>query len=932
MKTPAKLRSELSNAILNIRSIKDYLNGKSKETSVGIGDECSKTAELLENIINKNQLPETYKVAVVGRFKAGKSSFVNELLETKLAGEDTSPETAAVTSFTYGPKVEAKINLIDKDSWEIQKKLYAEDPKHIDAHRARMWDSFTKPKKNSDGIEEIFDLNEIEKSLINSEKNEIIISFDDSLGKGAEKKFRDKLKLYTSGTKPYHCLVSSISITTPSALLKDGIELVDTPGLDDTERFRVSLTENSVEHVDAILFLTKSGVAYGQSEKDFLLSLLRKGTIKQLMIVITQVDQTYEQHVKSSNEEDEEPQSINQRITIERMRIREEIRKTLEELSGSDTTTTKAYVEQFSNVEIIFTSVVAHRDFKSKRPPSINISQNDPGGLILFKNSLSKFLSTESRISNIANIILQQSRIALEVLADSIEGKISALRNTKNREEVERRLSSFREQFKTICEGTSQELSEIFKVFNQSTDLRLEQHKNIIENIALKAEKELNKFRAADIGRHWRTRRNESWGFMHELQSRVANRIFPTVQEMLESHIVDFSSFVKKFEKKFSKLTKDASAAALDLELGEFSNFDIKKQLKESTNKVLDATQNQIVLEQEQIIKLLDTFVNDEVEEKITDARRGVANIWGQGTTSMQQHEVNYFYDQIETILSDALSAHVTQRNFAFARILLKSAEHAPREAFLEVDLQLDNALENLREAAEISLNGKKEQAENLLNEVAAKAIEAISALDVLQNFQQDDSQIEPESDLTFSISQDAVKNLGSSSEELDWAEKLREDCKTLFVSFNLKDGESGWPMSRIFDVSIFVGANIIRVVDPYLFKSHQLRNLQELFLLIIEHSNPKTIEVHTLPPPIERQEYNKKFFDELCTEIFNSHGIDLKIEFSTELHDRYIFSDSGFVAKLGRGLDIYKPSTGLAVHRQESRKVRACEVIIFKK
>jgi hypothetical protein len=67
-----------------------------------------------------------------------------------------------------------------------------------------------------------------------------------------------------------------------------------------------------------------------------------------------------------------------------------------------------------------------------------------------------------------------------------------------------------------------------------------------------------------------------------------------------------------------------------------------------------------------------------------------------------------------------------------------------------------------------------------------------------------------------------------------------------------------------------------------------------------------------------------------LSKELFNNHGITLEIEISTGLHDRYVFSDAGYVAKLGRGLDIYKPSTGLASHRQESRRVRACEINIF--
>lgn len=91
-------------------------------------------------------------------------------------------------------------------------------------------------------------------------------------------------------------------------------------------------------------------------------------------------------------------------------------------------------------------------------------------------------------------------------------------------------------------------------------------------------------------------------------------------------------------------------------------------------------------------------------------------------------------------------------------------------------------------------------------------------------------------------------------------------------------------------------------------------------------------MEVFTRHPPSERLEFNKNFFDDLARDVFNDHGISLDVSFSESLHDRYIFSDAGYVVKLGRGLDIYKPSTGLASHRQESRKVRACDITIFER
>lgn len=934
MKSLAKLREELENAIQNIKSVQKYLRGKADERVAAIGPECLKAANLLDEIVNNNKLPETYKVAVVGRFKAGKSSFVNELLEMKLAGEDTSPETAAVTTFIYGTQVEARINIIDKSTWEEQKKLYQEDPKNIDAHRAKMWDSFSKPKKNADGTEERFELAQIEQELVYGVASDILIKLDPSGGKSAERAFREKLKLYTSGSKPYHCLVSSINITTPASILEDGIELIDTPGLGDTERFRVSLTEKSVENVDAILLLTKSGVAYGQEEKDFLLSILRKGSVKQLMIVITQVDQTYDQHVKAAKADDDKPQPIDDRIKIERRRIRQEIERTLEELSGADSSVTRAYLEQFTGVNIMFTSVQAHRDHKLDEKPSVYLSPSDPGGLIAFKASLSGVLSTESRLATAASQILGQSKSALDVLAETLEAKVSAIRNTKNGEEVERRLYSFRSQFKEICKGTAEELMETFQTFKNSTDLRLQQHESIIENIILKAEKELNKFRTNDIGKHWRTRRSSNWGYMYELQSKVANRIFPSVQGMLESHVEDFSSYVRRHERKISKLTKEADAVAVQLELGQFSNFDIKKKLKESTAKILETTQEQILTEQEQIIKLLDSFVTDEVEEKISEKRKVVSDIWGRGTSFAQQNQVNSFYDAIENILSSALSEHVTTRTASFSAVLLKAAEHAPKETFQEIDVQLENAVENLRQAAEMTLDGQREQAEKLLREIAEKARKATSKNAELLTYLSaghlkdgdDDEVSEQQSVPAIALSED----LASGADETEWTDQLITDCNKIFSISNLRDGESGWPLSRILDQKIFFGAERIKVVETYLFKHHQLRNLKELLLHIVESSKPKTIQLCTKIPPLDRLDYQKGFFDSLSKDIFKEYGVNLEISTSENLHDRFIFSDSGFVVKLGRGLDIYKPSTGLASHRQESRKVRACDVTVL--
>jgi hypothetical protein len=48
------------------------------------------------------------------------------------------------------------------------------------------------------------------------------------------------------------------------------------------------------------------------------------------------------------------------------------------------------------------------------------------------------------------------------------------------------------------------------------------------------------------------------------------------------------------------------------------------------------------------------------------------------------------------------------------------------------------------------------------------------------------------------------------------------------------------------------------------------------------------------------------------------------------DIHDRFVVLDNGFVFKLGRGLDLYKPVAGLAGRDPALRQTRACEIDVF--
>lgn len=452
-----------------------------------IGKECKRTADALGVLLKGQQVPQNYKVAVVGRFKSGKSSFVNELLNTPLANEGTFPETAAVTTFRHGHQVKARIGFVSQTKWDSLCALHAEDPKHVDAQRVKNWLAFSKPKKSHEGeADEVFDLPALQTKFIHPSGYTHCIEQETSASKKAANEFRRKLKEFTSASSPLHCLVESIDITAPAEILDQGVLLIDTPGLDDTERFRVSLTEQVVQDVDAVLFLTKSGVSYGQSEKDFLLSLLRRGTVKQLIVVITQVDQTYEQHVREAEDDDEAPESLKLRIEKEHNRIKAEINATLNDLGQGDALV--RYREQLGDVPIAFTSARLHRDWKAQKTLKFSIDKADPGGVDKLKAQLLGLLSTESRLAQTAQNIIIGGRTSLLNLQSVLQTKLLAVRNIKDKEVAEHKLNTFREEFTKASARFEGVVKQQVTLLSARLTHQRARDTTLLENIGLLAE------------------------------------------------------------------------------------------------------------------------------------------------------------------------------------------------------------------------------------------------------------------------------------------------------------------------------------------------------------------------------------------------------------------------------------------------------------
>uniref|UniRef100_A0A1B6EP20 MIT domain-containing protein n=1 Tax=Cuerna arida TaxID=1464854 RepID=A0A1B6EP20_9HEMI len=104
-----------------------------------------------------------------------------------------------------------------------------------------------------------------------------------------------------------------------------------------------------------------------------------------------------------------------------------------------------------------------------------------------------------------------------------------------------------------------------------------------------------------------------------------------------------------------------------------------------------------------------------------------------------------------------------------------------------------------------------------------------------------------------------------------------------------------------------FLDSEVKEVVieDPYIRYFHQCQNLLRLCELLVKSCpNLRTIQLLTSQDNSCDQ---SKSLEKLKSELSSRH-VSLKIQFSTTLHDRQIKLSNGWIIKIGRGLDYFKP------------------------
>ena len=125
-----------------------------------------------------------------------------------------------------------------------------------------------------------------------------------------------------------------------------------------------------------------------------------------------------------------------------------------------------------------------------------------------------------------------------------------------------------------------------------------------------------------------------------------------------------------------------------------------------------------------------------------------------------------------------------------------------------------------------------------------------------------------------------------------------------------IKEDQKGISYETLF-ANHLRGSKEIHLMDPYIRLTYQQKNLHEfcqMLLTIIPLGEELTLKVFTTTNPSNSLEQEVNF--EQLKESFQSTPllVDIEIDDSSNMHDRYIESDNGWKIIIGRGLDIFQP------------------------
>ena len=286
----------------------DYINDFRRDTHLIEHD--------VQDILNTDR---NMKVGIIGGIKVGKSTFLNALIfdGESVLPQAATPMTAALTRMVYSEKKNyAKIHFYTKDGWAGIKRLAEEFDEKLDHLVAE------KLREKQKALQRMQKFKNMQSSSSQSHAIEVTPAEKERLKKKLPESLRSSRQLvdmalknrldaekylgtegeidlgtdihqgladYVGAKGRFTPIVSYIELGLDNSLLK-GMEVIDTPGLDDPVIARSKVTKNYLAHCDVVFVLSRGSAFLTGEDKKLIDSVLPAEGVKVKKLIASQFD------------------------------------------------------------------------------------------------------------------------------------------------------------------------------------------------------------------------------------------------------------------------------------------------------------------------------------------------------------------------------------------------------------------------------------------------------------------------------------------------------------------------------------------------------------------------------------------------------------------------------------------------------------------
>lgn len=272
----------------------------------------SKTEDLRNALGEMQEDARVLKIGIVGRVKAGKSSLLNALVfeGKEILPKAATPMTAALTVLEYGEKEEAEVEFFTSDDLEDIKKEYEQYLALKEKLEKEKYEEII--ERQSKRGKKVDKKETEEKAARNAERDlksneKLTSSYDQYLrilesgisideisqqnvitGSNVEE-LNEKLKEYVAADGKYMPFTKSVTLKLNIPSLK-GIQIIDTPGVNDPVVSREERTKELLKYCDVIFIVSPAGQFLSSEDMNLLDRINSKEGINEIHIVASQVD------------------------------------------------------------------------------------------------------------------------------------------------------------------------------------------------------------------------------------------------------------------------------------------------------------------------------------------------------------------------------------------------------------------------------------------------------------------------------------------------------------------------------------------------------------------------------------------------------------------------------------------------------------------